>query len=192
MKRRNYLGLALPLMAVALMAACGDDSGGQKTDKPKPQEGVCSADTDCKEAGKPVCNQDTGVCEADPEAGKCSADTDCKEAGKPVCNKETGACEAGSDKPEPNPNACPDGCGDNQKCVEGQCVDGNPCTGMDCGDGLACIPVNSTGMCIDVECVVDNAVKTCDAGKVCSKGDCVYEACAKVTCTQNKLCGMDG
>ncbi|MBQ8035377.1 MAG: hypothetical protein IJ268_00125 [Proteobacteria bacterium] len=158
MNNRRYLGMVLPLVAVAMMAACGDESGSQKQNK--------------------------------PGETKCSADTDCTEAGKTVCNKETGACEAA--KPEPDPNACPEGCPENQKCVAGKCVDGNPCTGMDCGEGLACIPVNSTGQCVDVACVEGDAVKSCDAGKVCSKGDCVYEACAKVTCTPGKVCGADG
>lgn len=211
----KYTWLAVAIAAATLTAACGDDSGSSSSKK-DPAKTTCSSNTDCKDAAKPFCNTETGACEADPgttdpnacpegcgdnqkcvegrcediESAGCKSDGDCKDASAPKCNTQTGACEAAP--AEPDPNACPQGCPENQKCVEGACVDGNPCTGMDCEDGKACIPVNATGMCIDVECVRDNALMECDAGKVCQKGECVLEACAKVTCNQGKLCQADG
>ncbi|MBQ8037757.1 MAG: hypothetical protein IJ268_12255, partial [Proteobacteria bacterium] len=210
----KYTWLAVAIAAATLAAACGDDSGSSSGKKDSPKT-TCTSDSDCKDAAKPFCNTETGVCEADagtpdPNAcpdgcpdnqtcveGKCvdnepegcKADTDCKDASAPKCNAQTGKCEAA---PEPDPNACPEGCPDNQKCVEGKCVDGNPCTGMNCEDGKACIPINSTGVCLDVECVRDNAPVACDPGKVCQKGECVLEACAKVICSQGKICQADG
>lgn len=94
--------MVLPLVAVAMMAACGDESGSQKQDK--------------------------------PGEAKCSANTDCTEAGKTVCNKETGACEAA--KPEPDPNACPEGCPENQKCVAGNAWLAIPVRAWIVGKGL--------------------------------------------------------
>ena len=214
MLKQKYFLPVLMIAVAALSTSCDNESGSQHIDKK-----TCQSNDDCKEADKPVCNTETGVCEAEttdpqdpdacPESCKdnqtcvkgvcvdnepvdegCKSDADCKDANAPKCNPQTGACEAAP--AEPDPNACPEGCPDNQKCVDGECVDGNPCTGMDCEAGKACIPINSTGMCIDVECVQDNAPKTCDDGKVCQKGECVLEACAKVTCLQGKICQTDG
>ena len=172
-------------------------SGCSSSDAPKLCNGKCVSKADYDTAsieirdGVTFCTLAKPAC---PEscADGCNADGSCRTACPETCANGCNADGACKDAHEPDAKECPNGCPDGQKCVDGTCVTGNPCTGMDCGMGLACIPVNAKGKCVDIECVEDNAIKPCDAGKICSKGACIYEACAVVSCSPGKLCGPDG
>ena len=110
----------------------------------------CTANADCKDAGKPVC--ESGKCvEAKPE---CTTNADCKDASKPVC--ESGTCVAGS-VPECTTNA---DCKDASKpvCESGTCVAGSvpECTtNADCKD--ASKPVCKSGTCVEKQGCTSNA-----------------------------------
>ena len=172
-------------------------SGCASSDAPRLCNGKCVSEADYQAASiemrdgvafctlaAAACPDDCNGCDTD---GTCLDVPECPETCANGCDKD-GACKA----VHTDPGACPDGCPDGQKCVEGACVDGNPCTGLDCGIGLACIPVNAIGKCVDIACVEDNSIKSCEPGKICSKGACVYEACAVVSCAPGKICEADG
>jgi MYXO-CTERM domain-containing protein len=89
-------GQIMPSEEVCDDGADNDCDGAEEAcpdPEPEPEPG-CARDADCP-ANMPVCDPDSGECEAAPVLG-CTSDADCGGA-TPVCNVGTGDCEAAAE-----------------------------------------------------------------------------------------------
>jgi MYXO-CTERM domain-containing protein len=94
------------------------------------------------------------------------------EASEEVCNALDDDCNGEVDDG--------DLCQEGYVCSRGKCVPRCGTGEFKCPTGLAC---NADGFCIDPACLG----VTCDAGKVCTGGECV-DACEGVICPYGQLC----
>jgi len=159
------------------------DGGGGATPV-TPGDLVCSADDDCTNADKPVCDQVKGcvACQYDwdcPanhrckdnqcfEKRPCATSDDCStDAAHPVCDAVQQLCVGCREDVD---------CGDGKRCEASECVTFEACTNSRaCSDGKVCD--RGVGAC--VACVVDG---DCGDGSAC-----VHNACVP-TCNSDKDC----
>ena len=173
--------------------ACGDDDKDDDSDTVTVE---CKSNDDCKDASKPVCNTESGVCEASSASGdsdgKCKSNDDCKDASKPVCNTESGVCEASSasgDEDETktcNPDTYAITCEhkDNvttaYKCGDDKKIVSEVCPG-ECKEGIGCTSGDNTGNCYtDTDCK-DPAKPVCGDNYTCvaaSNTDLCNDSCS--------------
>jgi alpha-tubulin suppressor-like RCC1 family protein len=169
----------------ARCASANDCSGNVLGGMCDPTTGRCAsclADTDCKDATKPLCGQ--GKCTSCTYATSpngCCADTDCTTGGAFMvgrCNTTAHACSYACDSNHkscitgglciPTASCCVDadcvggGAGTAGKCTSNTCS--YPCdpNHKSCTPGGACVPTSNC--CADLEC---NAGNVCDASGAC-------------------------
>ena len=177
MKRSRQLSI-MALCAVAALgitvSSCDEDASNSSV---KAKSGDSCASVECEDGL--VCNADK-VCEKaetpDPgdEPGKVGDDCDADHVCADDLECKDGKCAEKTADPDPEDPPVDPGPGPKE----------DPCEGVNCPDGKQCL----NAQCLDPDCIVDGAEKACDAGQMCSKGECIDDGCQDNSCGEGEVC----
>lgn len=174
------MGLSALVALAAAAAACGNDDK-KETKTPSLCEGVVCA-------GESVCNPDNGLCVCGEGDLICSAGSVCVVEPTPTCISdrcEFTSCTNGQSC-DPTDGLCKCGgdvCGDDEQCIQGNCVAGDACLGVVCLENETCNPDDGSCRCGDGA--------GCGFGERCDEGVCKEDRCAGNPCGNGLTCSQE-